>query len=63
MGHFMKADLLHSQFAALEPPSDEENVLPLDINRNVSDMAIEVEMHIASIKLSPPLKPSSKDRQ
>lgn len=49
----MKADLLRSQFDVLEPPSDEENVLPLDIRRNIPDMAMEVEKHFISLKLSP----------
>lgn len=52
-GHYMKADLLRSQFDVLEPPWDEENVLPLDIRRNIPDMAMEVEKHFISLKLSP----------
>lgn len=51
MGHFMKADLLRSQFDALQPPLvGEENVLPLDIKWNLSYMAKEVEEHLARIK-------------
>ncbi|KAM9391890.1 putative gluconokinase isoform 1-T2 [Pholidichthys leucotaenia] len=49
-GHYMKADLLGSQFDALEPPLDEENVLTLDISWTVSDMALEVEKHILNLK-------------
>lgn len=46
-GHYMKADLLRSQFDVLEPPLDEENVLPLDVRRNIPDMAKEVEKHVS----------------
>jgi len=49
-GHYMTADLLRSQFDVLEPPSDEENVLSLDIRRSIADMAVEVEKHIISLK-------------
>lgn len=42
----MKADMLHSQFDTLEAPSDEENVLTLDIQRGIDDMAVEVERHL-----------------
>ncbi|XP_040010126.1 probable gluconokinase isoform X2 [Xiphias gladius] len=52
-GHYMKADLLRSQFDVLEPPLDEENVLSLDIRRSITDMAMEVERHIISLKSSP----------
>ncbi|XP_014324413.1 probable gluconokinase [Xiphophorus maculatus] len=50
-GHYMKADLLRSQFDILEPPSDEENVLTLDIRKSRSEMILEVEKHIESLKL------------
>ncbi|XP_017269149.1 probable gluconokinase [Kryptolebias marmoratus] len=49
-GHYMKAELLRSQFDALEPPSGEENALSLDIRRSVADMASEVEQHALSLK-------------
>ncbi|KAL6114082.1 idnk [Pungitius sinensis] len=49
-GHYMKAELLRSQFDVLEPPSDEENVLPLDLSRSVSDLATEVQEHVARLK-------------
>lgn len=49
-GHYMKAEMLRSQFESLEPPLDEENVLLLDIRRSISDMAAEVEKHIMSLK-------------
>ncbi|XP_034452131.1 probable gluconokinase isoform X1 [Hippoglossus hippoglossus] len=52
-GHYMKADLLRSQFDALEPPLDEENVLSLDISRSVTDLGAEVEQHIIGLKSSP----------
>ena len=52
-GHYMKADLLCSQFDVLEPPLDKENVLPLDIRMSITDMAMEVEKHIVSLKSSP----------
>lgn len=51
-GHYMKADLLRSQFDVLEPPSDEENVLPLAISRSVTDMAVEVQTHIVRLNSS-----------
>ncbi|KAM4745046.1 putative gluconokinase isoform 1-T2 [Anableps anableps] len=49
--HFMKADLLRSQFDILEPPSDEENALTLDIRKSQSEMILEVENHIDSLRL------------
>ncbi|XP_013876215.1 probable gluconokinase [Austrofundulus limnaeus] len=49
-GHYMKADLLRSQFDILEPPTDEENVLPLDIRKSVADLVLEVEKHLLSLK-------------
>ncbi|TMS03500.1 putative gluconokinase [Larimichthys crocea] len=52
-GHYMKADMLRSQFDALEPPLDEENVLLLDIRRSIPDIAMEVEKHAFSHKSSP----------
>lgn len=52
-GHYMKAHLLRSQFDALEPPTDEENVLTLDMTRTIPDMASEVETHFISLKSSP----------
>ncbi|KAM4576519.1 putative gluconokinase [Odontesthes bonariensis] len=55
-GHYMTADLLRSQFDVLEPPSDEENVLPLDISRSIADMVGEVEKHINSVKSSSVVK-------
>lgn len=52
-GHYMKADLLQSQFDTLQPPLvGEENVLPLNISRTLSDMAVEVEEHLAASSCS-----------
>lgn len=51
-GHFMKADLLASQFDVLELPVEgrEENVVRLDVSRSIPDMAMEVEKHLSSLK-------------
>ncbi|XP_029998770.1 probable gluconokinase isoform X2 [Sphaeramia orbicularis] len=48
-GHYMKENLLRSQFEALEPPSDDENVLLLDIRMSITAMAAEVEKHLISL--------------
>lgn len=48
----MKEGLLRSQFDALEPPLEEENVLLLDVSGNISDIALEVEKHLISIRSS-----------
>ncbi|XP_061586007.1 probable gluconokinase [Cololabis saira] len=47
-GHYMKPDLLRSQFDALERPFDEENVLVLDIRKSITDIAAEIEKHVIS---------------
>ncbi|XP_061757338.1 probable gluconokinase isoform X2 [Nerophis ophidion] len=49
-GHYMKADLLGSQFDALEPPLEgqEKNVVLLDGSKSISDVAMEVEKHLSS---------------
>lgn len=52
----MKAEMLRSQFDVLEPPLDEENVLPLDVRRSITDMAREVEKHMISLKASPAMQ-------
>lgn len=63
-GHYMKADLLRSQFDVLEHPSDEENVLPLDIRRDIPDMVTDVERHLTSLGLSrAPLPPQQIQRE
>ncbi|XP_046904381.1 probable gluconokinase isoform X2 [Hypomesus transpacificus] len=49
MGHFMSPDLLRSQFDVLEPPSEEENALTLDIRRSIADIAMEIKAHLLSI--------------
>ncbi|XP_067087548.1 probable gluconokinase [Osmerus mordax] len=48
-GHFMSPDLLRSQFDVLEPPSEEENALTLDIRRSNADIAMEIKAHFLSI--------------
>lgn len=52
-GHFMNPGLLGSQFDTLEPPLDEENVLVVDIRRSIAEMAMDIEKHLISLKLSP----------
>lgn len=37
-GHFMPASLLDSQFAALEPPADDEDAITVDIDRPLERM-------------------------
>lgn len=49
-GHYMKENLLRSQFEDLEPPSDDENMLLLDIRMSITDMAAQVEKHLISFK-------------
>lgn len=49
-GHYMKAELLRSQFNDLDPPQEEENVIPLNVSRSITDMAAEVEKHLNSLK-------------
>jgi gluconokinase len=44
-GHFMSADLLGSQFAALEEPDD---ALVLDASRTPAELAAEIERSLAS---------------
>ncbi|KAM6931257.1 putative gluconokinase [Xenentodon cancila] len=56
-GHYMKADLLHSQFDALELPFDEENVLVLDIRKSIPDIAAEIEKHVISQRALAAMKP------
>ncbi|MCA8879560.1 MAG: gluconokinase [Rhodobacteraceae bacterium] len=40
--HFMPPALLDSQFATLEPPSEDENVLVVDIGPPVQSLVVEV---------------------
>lgn len=50
-GHFMKVDMLRSQFDTLQPPvAGEENVLLLNITRSLPELAREVEEHLGSIR-------------
>jgi gluconokinase len=37
-GHFMPASLLDSQFAALEPPADDETAITVDIDRPLAEI-------------------------
>lgn len=37
-GHFMPAELLDSQLAALDPPTAEERIIELDIQHSVTDL-------------------------
>lgn len=46
----MKETLLRSQFEDLEPPSDDENTLLLDIRISITDMATKVQKHLTGFK-------------
>ncbi|KAL4630122.1 putative gluconokinase [Arapaima gigas] len=50
-GHYMSADLLQSQFDALEPPADAENAFTVDIQRSVPEMASDIERAISTVGL------------
>lgn len=52
-GHYMRAGMLQSQLAALEPPGEEEGVLPMDIRRGVGDIATEVVALLLSLRAAP----------
>ncbi|CAL8249314.1 unnamed protein product [Merluccius merluccius] len=41
-GHYMRADMLQSQLAALEPPGAEERAVAIDVRRDIGDIATEV---------------------
>jgi carbohydrate kinase (thermoresistant glucokinase family) len=45
-GHFMPADLLASQFAALEPPGPDENPIAVGVNRPVDDIVQDIIDHL-----------------
>jgi len=47
-GHFMPASLVESQFAALEPPTSDENVLFLDATRPVSELVAAAAARLAA---------------
>ncbi|XP_077571915.1 putative gluconokinase isoform X1 [Stigmatopora nigra] len=50
-GHFMKPDLLDSQFNVLEAPGDgQENVVQLDVSMSLTDMTAQVVKHFNSLK-------------
>jgi carbohydrate kinase (thermoresistant glucokinase family) len=42
-GHFMNPALLQSQFATLESPLPEENVLVVDVSQPVDDIVEQIE--------------------
>lgn len=42
-GHFMKSDLLRSQFSDLEEPQASEQVLTVDITKSPTDLVREIE--------------------
>ena len=48
--HFMPSELLESQFAILQPPSIEENVLSVDIDRPVSKVIDHIYEQISFSK-------------
>lgn len=52
-GHFMKADLLRSQFATLEEPTNEANVLTVSIDQEIEAIVDEILQRL-------PLTPSSR---
>lgn len=41
-GHFMPTALLDSQFAALEPPADDEGALTVDLNKPVAEIVEDI---------------------
>ncbi|XP_036383754.1 probable gluconokinase [Megalops cyprinoides] len=47
-GHFMAASLLQSQFEMLEPPSESENALTVDIQKSVPEIAAEIERAVCT---------------
>ena len=48
--HFMTSELLESQFAILQPPSVEENVLSVDIDISVSKLIDHIYEQISFLK-------------
>lgn len=48
-GHFMPTSLIQSQFAALEPPGADENVITIDIDNTLETIVSEI---IAKLKES-----------
>ncbi len=50
-GHFFPAQLLDSQFRALEPPGPDERVLVIDANQRADDMAAEI---VSRLDVRPP---------
>ena len=41
-GHFMPTSLLDSQFAALEPPGDDELAITVDITPTTTEIALRI---------------------
>ena len=45
-GHFAKANLVHSQFEALERPDEEEDVIVVDVDRDIEDTERDVSIKV-----------------
>lgn len=58
-GHFFPAQLLDSQFRALEPPGPDERVLVIDANQPADDMAAEIA---SRLDVRPPADRPPADR-
>ncbi|XP_048854850.1 probable gluconokinase [Brienomyrus brachyistius] len=46
--HFMSADLLRSQFDALEPPTDPENAFAVDIKKSIPEVSSQIERIVSA---------------
>lgn len=51
-GHYMPASLLESQFATLEMPGEDENVLTLDVAQPVDTLVAEIKAALAQADMS-----------
>jgi gluconokinase len=49
-GHFMPTTLLDSQFAALEPPADDEHAITVDIDQSLEGVVAEIAAKLADWK-------------
>lgn len=51
-GHFMKAELLRSQFADLEEPQPDEDVLTIDLGKTPAELVqeIKVKLRLADLR-------------
>nr|XP_006626672.1 PREDICTED: probable gluconokinase [Lepisosteus oculatus] len=47
-GHFMAASLIQSQFDILEPPSEDENSITVDIDSGIQEITAEIEKALSS---------------